>query len=152
MTTLRTLIAATVIAAAANVTNAQDFTQLDISGMNANWNNTFNSAIDYAHGNIIETNMNDPPDIGMYQQQMQTDQFYGTLADFAYKYAATGGMSPYGYQRYHNVQVNEHNFNTAIMQDSYAHTQGYYPNVYGMYTDGSGYNVDDLGYELLNKW
>ncbi len=69
----------------------------DLNAMNDAFNAQLNGAMQGGLNDIIATNMNDPRIQMMYQQAVQSGQFYGSLADYAYAFAYTGGFSQEGY-------------------------------------------------------
>ncbi len=132
------------------VANAQDFTQMDISGMYNNWAQGQQLEMQAAQQQIIQQNMNDPNVIALYNQQVAAGLFHGDLASFAWKYAATGGFSAQGYSNYNNT--------TNQIADQYRgafndYNQGVqnYRDAYSGYTDGYSANSQEAGRGLMGQ-
>ena len=151
MTTLRTIIAATLIAGTAGAATAQDLTQFDFTAFNNAWNADANAAMNAVTNDIVWANMNNPQVIDMYNYQMQTGQFYGTLEQFAYKYAATGGMTVEGIGNYIGTSVDLDGQFRNMTGAANSHTQVYY-DAFGNLVTGYGQHQKDQGSALINGW
>jgi hypothetical protein len=149
MNTLR-LFATAAIMAAVGAASAQDFTQMDISGMNNQWAAGQNSQMQTMQNDLVSQNMNNPQVIAMYNQQVASGQFYGSLADFAYKYAATGGFSAQGYANYNNTTNQTADQQRRAMVD-YNSSVDNYRDAYNGYTGGYSDNSQESGRGLMGQ-
>lgn len=116
------------------------------AGVVAEQNGVMNSTLN----GIIAANVNDPYVQQMYWQQVQSGLFFGSIEEFAYKYAATGGMTQGGYANYiagrNEMWGQMQGQNNAFMgpatsyQDAYGnYVQGYANNQAGMAALWGGY-------------
>ncbi len=69
----------------------------DWNAINRAFDGQLNAQMAGTQDAIIRQNMADPRIQAMYAQAVASGQFRGTLADYAYAYAATGGFSQQGY-------------------------------------------------------
>lgn len=150
MKTLRFLAAAASMMVAAGAASAQDFTQMDITSMYNDWAAGQNSQMQSMQNDIVTQNMNNPQVIAMYNQQVASGLFQGSLADFAYKYAATGGMSAQGYAGYNNTTNQIANQQRSAMADYNASVENY-RNAYNGYTGGFSDNMTEAGNGLMGN-
>ena len=129
--TIRTALAAATIALIAGTAHAQDISGW-YNGVVADQNAMMNGVL----GNIVSANAADPYVQQLYIQQVNAGLFYGSIEDFAYKYAATGGMSQGGYNNlmasrnevWGQMQTQNQGFMAApqVYQDAYGNwVQGY---------------------------
>lgn len=116
------------------------------AGVVAEQNGVMNSTLN----GIIAANVNDPYVQQMYWQQVQSGLFYGSIEEFAYKYAATGGMTQGGYanlmagrqQMWSDMAGQNAGFMNApqVYMDAYGnYVQGYANNQAGMAALWGGY-------------
>ena len=150
MKTLRLLAAAAAMMTAAGAASAQDFTGMDISGMYNQWAAGQNAQMQSGLNDMISQNMQNPQVIAMYNQQVASGLFSGSLADFAYKYAATGGMSAGGYAAYNNTTNQIANQQRGAMAD-YNSAVDNYRNAYNGYTGGFSDNMTEAGNGLMGN-
>jgi hypothetical protein len=129
--TIRTALAAATLALIAGTAHAQDIAGW-YNGVVADQNAMMNGVL----GNIVSANAADPYIQQLYIQQVNAGLFYGSIEEFAYKYAATGGMSQAGYNNlmasrnevWGQMQTQNQGFMAApqVYQDAYGNwVQGY---------------------------
>lgn len=148
MKTLRLLAAAASMMAAAGAASAQDFTQMDITQMYGQWAAGQNYQMQGIQDNIVSSNMNNPQVIAMYNQYVAAGQFNGTLEQFAYNYAATGGFqNKQGYYNTSNQIVNAEKNAWAGYQGAVTN----YNNAYNGYTQGFSDNQWEAGLGLMGQ-
>jgi len=148
-TTARIAAAAVAIVAGltqlASVARAQDF-----NAMNDAFNAQLNAAMNGTMNNIMDTNMNDPRIQQMYLQAVQSGQFQGSLADYAYAYAYTGGFSNIGYQNAMNTNNQIAAQNSQMMNDYFTSQQAY-KDAYNGWTGGYAANQWEGGLGLMGQ-
>ena len=94
---------------------AQDFTGLDITGLFMDGAIAMQGQMDQVTGGIVASNLGNPQVMAAYQQAIASGRYYGTPEQFAYDYAATGGFSPIGMQRYMGTSTQIHqDFQTGM--------------------------------------
>jgi hypothetical protein len=134
--------------AAAGAASAQDFTQMDITGAYNNWAAGQNYQMQSGLNDIISQNMQNPQVIAMYNQSVASGQFSGSLEQFAYNYAATGGFqNVQGYYNTSNDIVNKEKNAWAGYQGAVTN----YNNAYGAYTGGFSNNMTEAGNGLMGN-
>jgi hypothetical protein len=148
--TMTRIAAAAMLTLGALNAHAQDYTQLDLTGMNNAWNADLNGAMQAQLEQIIWQNMNDPRVQALYNQQVSQGLFWGSLADFAYKYAYTGGLSVEGYGRAIDVSRQLDTEFRGQMRDDAAGRQVYI-DAYGRYVNQFGQIMDQYGNLLLGQ-
>lgn len=147
MTTRTALAAALALAAAisGHAAAAQDWQAM---------NNAFNAQLDAAMNGtlngIISTNVNDPRIQQMYQQAVATGQFHGSLADYAYAWAYTGGFSQQGYANAMNTNNQLAAQHNGMMQD-YRASQQNYRDAYNGLVNGQAANQWESGLGLMGQ-
>ena len=129
---------------------AQDFTQMDITGMYNAWAQGQQMEMQAMQQQIIQQNMNDPNVIALYNQQVAAGLFQGDLASFAYKYAATGGMSAQGYANYNNT-TNQIAEQYRGAYNDYNEGLQNYRDAYSGYTGGYATNAAEAGRGLMGQ-
>lgn len=144
------LAAAVVSISIASVTPAEDLTQLDITGMYNNWAQGQQMEMQAMQQQIIQQNMNDPNVIALYNQQVAAGLFSGDLAAFAYKYAATGGLSAQGYSNYNNTTNQIADQYRGAFNDYNQSVQAY-RDAYSGYTGGYSANSQEAGRGLMGQ-
>jgi hypothetical protein len=149
-TTLTRIAAVAVLAVNVTVAQAQDFTQMDITALNNAWNMDQNAMMQAQLEQIVWQNMNDPQVQALYNQQVAQGLFWGSLADFAYKYAYTGGMTAEGYGRAIDVNRALDTEFRGQMRDDAAGRQVYI-DAYGRYVNAYGQIMDQYGNLLLGQ-
>ena len=125
--------------AAAPVAHAQ-FANMDINGMNAAFNARMNAQMNGQQAQIVGANMNDPRVMAMYRQNNRGL----TPQQFAYQYAATGGFTPQGMQRYYDTS-NQINNQTKQAWNGYQGAVQNYNNAYQGWTGGYAQNQQEAG-------
>jgi hypothetical protein len=93
--TARILLALVVSFVAVTAGTAQDFTRMDINGMNNAFNARLNAAATTTTNSIVSSNLRNPQVQAMYRQHVAQGGQY-SAEQFAYMYAATGGFTPQG--------------------------------------------------------
>lgn len=147
MKTLRLLAAAASMMAAAGAASAQDFTQMDITQMYGDWAAGQNYQMQGIQDNIVSSNMNNPQVIAMYNQAVASG-FTGSLEQYAYNYAATGGFqNVQGYYNTSNSIVNAEKNAWAGYQGAVTN----YNNAYAGYTGGFSNNMNEAGNGLMGN-
>ena len=127
----------------AGFVEAQDFTNMDITGMYNNWGAQQNAQMQQQTQQIIAQVLQDPRFQSMYQQYLASGG-NATPEQYAYSYAATGGFTPQGMQNYQNSEA----MSAAKIQNAW---QGYqnsvqgYRDAYGNYTGGYSANQNEFG-------
>jgi hypothetical protein len=96
---LMKLPAIVLIAAVATPAGAQD-----LNAYFAQQNAMMQQQMATLQGQIVHRNMNDPRVVAMYQQALRQG-YRGSLQDFAYGYAATGGYTPEGMRYYQQTEA-----------------------------------------------
>jgi hypothetical protein len=134
----------------AHFAHARDYTQMDLTAMNNAWNANQNDMMQQQLQQIIWQNMNDPQVQALYNQQVAQGLFWGSLADFAYKYAYTGGMSAIGYNRAMGVN-NELNNEFQRQMAGDAAGRQVYVDAYGRFVNGYGQIMDQYGNLLMGQ-
>lgn len=148
MNTLRLFAAAAALMAAAGAASAQDFTNMDITGAYNNWAAGQNYQMQGMQNDIISQNMQNPQVIAMYNQSVASGQFNGSLEQFAYNYAATGGFqNVQGYYNTSNGIVNKEKNAWAGYQGAVTN----YNNAYNGYTGGYSANQAEAGNGLMGN-
>jgi hypothetical protein len=128
---------------------AQDFTNMDITGMYNNWAAQQNSQMNQQTQQIIGQVLQDPRFQSMYQQYLASG---GTASaeQYAYSYAATGGFTPQGMQNYQNSEA----MSAAKIQNAWRDYQNAaqgYRDAYGNYTEGYSANQNEAGNTLMGN-
>lgn len=114
---LASLAIAAVLTAPA-VAQMPDFTNLDINGMNDDFNRSQNGQMDAMTAAMIQENLTNP-----YAQRVIASGACGsgTPEQLAYIYGATGGCSQQGFDRFNgdteNIITRENQFNDALYPD-----------------------------------
>jgi hypothetical protein len=127
----------------AGFVEAQDFTNMDITGMYNDWAGQQNAQMQQQTQQIIYQVQQDPRFRSMYQQYLASGGT-ATPEQYAYSYAATGGFTPQGMQIYQNSEA----MSAAKIQSAW---QGYqnsvqgYRDAYGNYTGGYSANQNEFG-------
>ncbi len=134
----------------AHLARAQDFTQMDLTALNGAWTAEQNGMMQVQLEQMILQIMNDPQVQALYNQQVSQGLFWGSFADFAYKYAYTGGLSEEGYRRAIGVsgQLNDE-FKRQMSNDAAA--RQVYIDAFGRYVNGFGQIVDQYGNLLMGQ-
>lgn len=148
MINLRIALVALSLAAAAPVA-AQDFTQMDITGMNNQWAGGQNDAMTTITNDMVSQNVTNPQVQAMYYQAQQQG-YPGTIEQFAYLYMENGGFTQEGIQRNRQV-TNDINNQTQKQNSDYLNSQGAYADAYGAYTQGFSNNMNEGGLGLESQ-
>ncbi len=122
----------------------------DWNAMNQAFNDQLNAQMQAGLDAIIRQNMADRRIQAMYQQAVASGQFQGTLADYAYAYAATGGFTPQGYGNLmaSNAQIaGQHD---RMMADYWASQQGI-RDAFAGWTGGFAANQQEAGLGLMGQ-
>ena len=144
------------LAPAAQAQGMPDFTRMDLSRMNNNFNNQMNAQMAQRQQQIVQSNLNNPQVMAAYRAGVCGPGL--TPQQFAYKYAATGGCTPQGYANYNRttqqITANDaaayRNYQAAQAQRSQAmaaQQQGFYnnQNQAGMQLRGCQYGQNSMG-------
>ena len=128
---------------------AQDFTNMDITGMYNNWAAQQNSQMNQQTQQVIGQVLQDPRFRSMYQQYMASG---GTASaeQYAYSYAATGGFTQQGMQNYQRSEAENAAKIQNAQRDLRNAEQGY-RDAYGNYTDGYSENANEAGRTLMGN-
>jgi hypothetical protein len=137
-------------AAATPAALAQNFANMDITGMYNQWAANQNNQMNTQLNSIVQQNMNDPQVIAMYNQAVRSGQFQGDLATFAYYYAATGAFSPEGKRNYANTSRDITNKQSQAWA-GYMGAVDNYRDAYGAYTGGYARNQGEAGKGLMGQ-
>jgi hypothetical protein len=128
---------------------AQDFTNMDITGMYNSWAAGQNAQMDAQTQQIIYQVLQDPRFQSMYQQYQASG---GTASpeQYAYSYAATGGFTPQGMQTYQNSEA----MSAAKIQNAwngYQNAVAGYRDAYGNYTGDFSNNQTEFGNTMMGN-
>jgi hypothetical protein len=144
------ILAGVKVLIAVSTAHAQDFTQMDITAMNNDWNAQQNAMMNDQLNQMIWANVNDPQVQALYVQQVNAGMFYGSIQDFAYKYIVTGGMSAAGYATAMgtNAQIDAQH---QQMMNGYWNSMGTYQNAYDTYGNRYAQNQNTAGGMLMGN-
>lgn len=146
----RLAVVALFAAIAAPAALAQNFTNMDITGMYNQWAAGQNYQMNNQLNSIVQQNMNDPKVIALYRQMVASGQFQGDLATFAYQYAATGGFTPEGKRAYSDTSRDITNKERNAWQ-GYMGAVDNYRDAYNGYTGGYAANQGEAGKGLTGQ-
>ncbi len=132
--TIRTALVAATFALVAGTAHAQDISAW-YNGVVVDQSTMMKDAL----GSIVSANAADPYVQQLYRQRVNAGLFYGTIEEFAYQYAVTGGMGAGGYANpmaprseiWGRTQVQNDGFLTVplVYQDAYRNwVQGFADN------------------------
>lgn len=122
----------------------------DWNALNNAFNQQLNAQMQGGLDAMIQQNMADPRIQQMYQQALANGTFRGSLADYAYAYAATGGFTPQGYAVAMGTNADIANRHNQMMADYWA-SQKAVQDAYAGWTGGFAANQWEGGLGLMGQ-